>query len=131
MKITLEGQNRTNKVLLEGNIGDIDSKSIYIYYGKLLDKSKSNKKKTVKLDTLYVVSNLAEFSYRSFWGFNHSKKYWPKVKNIKIRLTKPREIVHVQNLLFFVGKCGYGYLRVFFYYLQPHISLVNINRKIR
>lgn len=80
-------------------MGEISSGNIYVYYCKLPDKSKSNRKKTVELDAFYIILDLAKFSYRSFWDLHRSKKYGPEVKNISTRPNKPKKIFHVQKLI--------------------------------
>lgn len=50
----------------KGDMGEISYGNIYIYYYKLPDESKSNKKKTVELDAFHIILDLAKFFCRSF-----------------------------------------------------------------
>ena len=89
---------------MEGDIGNIGSRSIHANYRKLPNKSESNKKETVKPDALHVISDLAKFSCGGFRGLNRSKEYGPKVKNISKRPSKGREIVHAQKFVIVGGR---------------------------
>lgn len=74
---------------------DIGNRSIHAHYYILPEKSESNKKKTVKPDIFYIISDLAKFFCRSFQVFNHNKRYRPKVKNISKKLNKSGKIVYM------------------------------------
>ena len=78
---------------------DIGNESIHTYYYKLSNKSHSNRKEIVKLDILYIISDPVKFSHSGFRGLNHNKRYELEVKNIKIRLNKPKKIVYTQKLI--------------------------------
>lgn len=96
LKAILECWNRTQEVS-KRDIGKIGSKSIYVDYRKLSNKSKSNRKETVKPNTLNIVLNLAKFFYWSFQSLNYSKKYGWKINNISIRLSKSKKIIYIQK----------------------------------
>lgn len=53
-------------MILEKDISNIVSKNLHTHYYKLPNESRSNKKETMKSNTLNIVSNPAKFSYWSF-----------------------------------------------------------------
>lgn len=74
LKAILKYWNRTQKVL-ERDTSNISSRNIYAHYHKLPDKSESNRKKTIELNALHIVSDLAKFSSGRFQRHNSNKRY--------------------------------------------------------
>lgn len=65
MKAILKYWNRMQKISVR-DIGNIGSRNIHAHYYKLPDKSKNNKKETMKPNALYIVLDPAKFSCKSF-----------------------------------------------------------------